>query len=559
MICILHGYLLDGSGSNLWTRSMVRALCRAGHDVHLVCQEYRPHDHDFIAAAYAYEPDGSVATLVERETSYSGSCVMHKPRLGDTLPVYVGDRYEEFARVVPMVDLTDAEIESYVAVNAAVVARVVRDHGVTAIHANHAVLMPVVARRVARETGVPYAVMPHGSAIEYAVKKDKRFHALAEDALADAGRIIVVGDEMRKRVSDTFGDVPGVGAKLREVPLGVDTDAFAPLARVDRDGDIARLRKLLAPLARGRGPETARRLRAGLRPDMTRAQLFSVLDDARTQADMLPDAGLEDGLGAIDWRHDEVLLFVGRMIAGKGLHSLIAALPEILAARPKARLIVVGHGPQRAVMEALLWALENGAATLARNIAQWGAALEGGPDAPYETLNAYFASLETDGTLDRYFDTARRTLRADRVLFTGYLTHSELRHLFPCADAAVFPSVVAEAGPLVFLEALASGCFPLGVDKAGMGASIDAVAHALPPEDAAVMRLRADPAFTVRDIAANIPKALSLEGRHASALRQAVVERHDWARVAERLATELSAMARDTATPTEGVADGRVS
>ena len=48
------------------------------------------------------------------------------------------------------------------------------------------------------------------------------------------------------------------------------------------------------------------------------------------------------------------------------------------------------------------------------------------------------------------------------MIFTGYLTHRELRYLFPCCDVAVFPSIVAEAGPLVFLEALASGVSPLG-------------------------------------------------------------------------------------------------
>ena len=39
MICILHGYLLEGSGSNLWTRSVVESLCRAGETVHLMAQE----------------------------------------------------------------------------------------------------------------------------------------------------------------------------------------------------------------------------------------------------------------------------------------------------------------------------------------------------------------------------------------------------------------------------------------------------------------------------------------------------------------------------------------
>lgn len=543
MICILHGYLLDGSGSNLWTRAVVRALCRAGRDVHLVCQEPHPEDHDFIAAAYAYERDGTVATLLERDTPYPGRCTLHKPRLGDTLPVYVGDRYEEFARAVPMIDLPDAEIEDYLACNAAVVERVVRAHGVTALHANHAVLMPSVAALVGRSTGVPFAVMPHGSAIEYAVKKDPRFHTLAADALADAARVIVMGEEMRRRVLETFAGVPGIEDKLREVVLGVETGAFTPAAREDRAGAIARLCEAVRPLKRGRRPETADGLRARLRPDMTRDGLLAALNESRAEAGMLPDAGLEGRLVGIDWPHDDILLFVGRLIAGKGLHSVIAALPAIFAARPRARLVIVGHGPQREVMEALLWALERGAVELARNIAKWGAALEARAEAPYETLRRYYDALESEGELDGYFETARETVRPDRVLFAGYLTHAELRHLFPCADVAVFPSVVAEAGPLVFLEALASGCFPLGVYHAGMGASIDRVAAAIPADDAEFMKLSPDPAATARDIAANTQAALALQGRHASALRRAVVERHDWGRVASRLAEELEAMA----------------
>ena len=69
------------------------------------------------------------------------------------------------------------------------------------------------------------------------------------------------------------------------------------------------------------------------------------------------------------------------------------------------------------------------------------------------------------------------------MIFTGYLTHRELRHLFPCCDAAVFPSLVKEAGPLVFLEALASGA--LLVNYMGHG-SVDTWAGALlTAEDAA--------------------------------------------------------------------------
>ena len=52
---------------------------------------------------------------------------MHKPQLGDTLPVYVWDKYDEYPNVVPMVNLDDDAIETYVARNADVVKRVVQE------------------------------------------------------------------------------------------------------------------------------------------------------------------------------------------------------------------------------------------------------------------------------------------------------------------------------------------------------------------------------------------------------------------------------------------------
>ena len=93
MICLLHGYLLDGSGSNLWTRSVVRALVREGTTVHLVCQEPHPEKYDFISEAIEYHPHGRVQTVLDRRTDYAGRCIMHQPMLGDTLPVYVWDAY----------------------------------------------------------------------------------------------------------------------------------------------------------------------------------------------------------------------------------------------------------------------------------------------------------------------------------------------------------------------------------------------------------------------------------------------------------------------------------
>ncbi len=549
MICILHGYLLEGSGSNLWTRSVVESLCRAGQTVHLMAQENHPERYPFITEARSYAPDGSMETFYRRAAGGPpGCCILHKPVLGDTLPVYVWDRYEEFPRVVPMVDLPDDEIESYLERNVRALTRIVRENDVAAIHANHAVLMSVVAQRVRETDGVPFSIMPHGSALEYAVKRDVRFLDLATSAFTAAGRIFVIGSEMRGRVNDVFAGVPGLEAKMVNLHLGVDTAQFEPVARAERPRKAADLRAALAGLERGRAPEQTDAMLAGLRGDLTGAALDDALNVGRGYTSKVPDAGLEARLDSVDWEGGKTLLYVGRLISAKGVQEVVAALPLLLERAPEMRLLIVGHGPLREPLEAMLWALEHGERALFEAIVAQGRMLEGDPEGEGGTHEltkvAFFLDgLRERGELDAYYESARRLVRREKVVFTGYLTHRELRHLFPCCDAAIFPSVVKEAGPLVFLEALASGAFPLGTYFGGMKASIDDVSRDLPPDAAAAMKLDPDPERTVDDIVRNVPVALEMGERHKEALFRVARDRYDWSSVARTLAAELAALA----------------
>ncbi|HEX5726471.1 MAG TPA: glycosyltransferase [Longimicrobiaceae bacterium] len=548
MLCILHGYLLDGSGSNLWTRSVVESLCRQGETVHLMAQENHPERYPFITEARRYLPGGGVETFYRREPDGTpGGCVLHKPVLGDTLPVYVWDKYEEFPNVVPMVDLPDEAIADYLERNVAALLRVVRENGITAMHANHAVLMSVVAQRVGAATGVPFAIMPHGSALEYAVKRDPRFLRLAEGAFAAARRIFVMGVEMRSRVLSVFTEVPGLEDRIRELHLGVDTSQFVPVPRSGRRARIAELCGALAGLPRGRTPAQTEAMLGRLRGGMDRPALEEALAAARGFASKSPDAELEARLGAVDWDRDPTLLYVGRLISAKGVQEVIAALPLLLERTPDLRLLVVGHGPLREPLEALLWALEHGERSLAELIVRWGRALEGDPEGEgggeeLTKVARFFEQLRARGELDAYFAAGRARVRPDRVLFTGYLTHRELRYLFACCDVAVFPSVVKEAGPLVFLEALASGAFPLGTYFGGMQASIDSVAAALPPGDAEPMKLSPDPERTVADIVRHVPVALAVGERSKDALCRVAREHYDWSSVTRIFLAELRAL-----------------
>lgn len=543
MIALLHGYLLDGSGSNLWTQSIARSLCRIGEDVQLVCQEPHPGDYDFVAEARVYPADGSPEVLFRRETPYPGRCVLHRPQLGDTLPVYVTDRYEGFEHVVPMVELPDAALEAYIRRNVDVVETVVTEAGVTSIVANHAVLMSVVARRVGQHHGIPYAVMPHGSALEYAVKPDARLREMARAALSDAAVVFVIGDEMIRRLTDVFPDLPILRERMTTLPLGVDVELFRPLSVTRRTETIVALSASLEGVGRGRRPEQMSALARALRGGPDRADLERIWAGSADYPLKEPDAGLEDALGRIQWEEDDVLLYVGRLIAAKGVQYVLAALPSILRRRPGARLVLVGHGPLREPLETMIHALDRADEALLRRVVELGGRVEDATGPPgFTAVAGYLDDLAARGELQTYLESAAEAGIGERVVFTGYLTHDRLRYLFPATDVAIFPSRVREAGPLVFLEAMAAGVFPLGTYFGGMAASIDATAETLPPDAVERMKLRtpdAERGGIVADIADRSVAALEDTTAIGPLLRQHVEERHDWRAVSRRLRATL--------------------
>ena len=539
MICLLHGYLLEGSGSNLWTRSIIQSLCQEGYTVHLFCQENHPELYDFISTFNYYNADGTRETRLERDTPYRGHCILHKPYIGDVLPVYVWDQYEEFNHVQPMIELENEQIESYLNHNIKVLRRIANEYNITAFHVNHAVLMSVVAQQISEELSIPFAIMPHGSAIEYAVKKDPRFHNYALEAFTKSNRIYVIGKEIRQRIKTIFPELVKSEDKIVNLHLGVNTSLFQPVKQMDRFTHILKLCKKINTKSQGKTAEMSKRLREDLFPGITQSHLADLIEQNSDYHHKEMDHNLDSRLKSVNWTKDRILLFVGRLISSKGIHSIIAALPGILEKNPQLKLIVVGHGPLREPMEAFLWALEKGSPELALKIVKWGCKLEGSGNQPLIAVQAYFSKLEKDGQLEQYFDIARRHVSPKNIIFTGYLNHQELCYLFPASDVAVFPSIVIEAGPLVFLEAMASGCFPLGTYFGGMAASIDSVAGSIPKNILDCMKLTADQDGLVQDIIIKTTRALNIENRYKKILRKIAVEKYDWQNISLRLATDL--------------------
>jgi glycosyltransferase involved in cell wall biosynthesis len=194
-ILLWHGYLLGGTGSNVYTRALAREWSRAGHDVVVFCQEAHPDEYD-LAGARVVRPD-----------------------IGGLLPVFVLDRYEGL-EAKRLQDFTRRERERYVDLNA----RALRDElPADVVFANH--VLP--GGPVAAAAGARYAVKAHGSELEYAMRGNAELSAWGRETLAGAEAVFVGSAHIRQVLEDVVGHVD----RVHEVPPGVDIDEFRPELR----------------------------------------------------------------------------------------------------------------------------------------------------------------------------------------------------------------------------------------------------------------------------------------------------------------------------------------
>src|SRR6185312_14346967 len=99
-VLVFHGYLLRGTGSNIYNTSLAQAMRKLGHEVHLLCQDHRAADLPFVDAIGRWDGGGlSVETLRDPVR-----CTVYLPDIGRVLPVYVADTYEDFD-AKPFLDL----------------------------------------------------------------------------------------------------------------------------------------------------------------------------------------------------------------------------------------------------------------------------------------------------------------------------------------------------------------------------------------------------------------------------------------------------------------------
>ena len=195
-ILLWHGYLLGGTGSNVYTRALAREWSLAGHDVTVVCQERHPERYDL-----------------------GGARVVVPELPGGLLPVFVLDRYEGLeARLLG--DFSAAERDAYVEANAAAL----RELGpADLVFANHVLL----GAPVGAASGMRFRVKAHGSELEYAMRGRPDLAEWGAETLAGAEVVYAGSGHIREVLDEVCGHVE----RIEIVPPGVDVEEFWPEPR----------------------------------------------------------------------------------------------------------------------------------------------------------------------------------------------------------------------------------------------------------------------------------------------------------------------------------------
>jgi glycosyltransferase involved in cell wall biosynthesis len=496
-ILIFHGYLLHGTGSNVYNAELANALVKAGHEVHLLCQERNPLEQPWVDAVGDWD-SGELKVEVKRSPV---KAIVYRPNIGGLLPVYVADRYEGI-EARPFQHLSEEELEYYIDSNVEAVRDVAARVDPDLALANHLVMAPVIlARALGRR--VPYAIKVHGSDLEYTVKPYRsRFLPYAQEGVALAQTLLVGSEHTGNSLLETMGD-PELAKRVQMGPPGVNIERFTPRPPRQRAQTLAALKEML----RSQAVEGS--------TDGSGASSFTRNTLASAQS-----------LDTIDQDADRLVVFLGKFIGSKGVELLLAAWPYVLREVPNARLVLTGFGDFEEGLRQLEVALADGDLEQARSIHG-----EKGQELPY--LERFLDSLSAEEA-ERYKQDAAPM--PAKVTWLGRLVHDELADLLPLAEALIVPSTFPEAFGMVAIEGIACGALAIVAHHSGLAEVIDEVREALPDQAKPLVSFDLDH-HPVRALAANIATWLNAPESLRQATTEAAVQRvrelYSWESVAK--------------------------
>jgi len=459
-ILFWHGYLLHGSGSNIFALNIVEEFLKE-NNVYLFSQERNWNGIEGIGSHWIMDFNQNIPI----ETKFKeGGFIGVTPYIGDLLPVFVYDDYDGF-KVKTFDDLTDEELERYIDLNVKAIIKFLQTTKIDIIYCNHFAISPYIMKKVQEKTGVPYIVIGHGSSLNYTISRDKRYMNLSYEGLLNSKNVVVQSEYIRDRSceiyekTDFFKD-----SRFQIIPSGVNFDKFNRLLK----------EKELKDIVEGKS-------------SYSNGPIKNIYDENYEKIKKLKDIEaikklLDEGENIIEYRdidrdlmsklpensrEEDKILYIGKLIISKGVHILLMSLPYIFQKNPTASVTIVGYGKFRPALEILLRGLIDGNKELLEIIIEKGNYLEEKKHGKLKYLSKFWNSLKDDDRLESYLKLAKK-IELERVVFLGKLDHDILPHVIKKHSLIVVPSIFPESFGMVSIEGMSQGLVPIVFNHSGL-------------------------------------------------------------------------------------------
>ena len=221
-LVILHGYLFEGSGSNIYVQNIAMSWKAQGHKVTVICQDRKVSNNPAVDYYIRGMPSEDTPKLKP------GQLRIIVPDIDDLLPVYVMNEYEGY-KVKCAEDMSEEEIENYLEKTGKCLKALTTLEKVDKVLTNHAIFSPTIAARALEGTGIPFDIKIHGSAIVYSLKPHPKLFKYAIPGLKHATKIYTGTEYVRTQVLEVFKDHAeelDLGKKLHILSPGMDPDKF---------------------------------------------------------------------------------------------------------------------------------------------------------------------------------------------------------------------------------------------------------------------------------------------------------------------------------------------
>jgi glycosyltransferase involved in cell wall biosynthesis len=452
-IVILHGYILQGTGSNIYVANIAKAWKKQGHKVTILCQDRNANKLPFIDEFILGTPKKPLTA------PKNGSIRVIVPNINNILPVYVLDEYNGYI-VKTIQTMSDKEINNHINMVADTLKQIYDTQHVDKVFANHALLSPAIALKALKGTTIPYDIKIHGSAIEFSLVAAPRLMKYVTESIENANNIIAGSQHIKNRIIKlchnqidlcslkNVKSAKQIEKKIKIIPPGMDPELFkiADNFSINNAAFITKTKETTKTLPTGRH---FKKIISSPNTETTTSKALqqSLINKCKTYNQRIVDSDLLEKWN-ITTPNEPIIFYFGKFLQTKGIGELLAIAPHIISKNPKVKFIFSGFGTYREHMEQLLDAFSDGDLKKAIKIGNAG-------------------NFITEIAVKRYFMQITEKIRK-RIIITGFLNHNLLSKLLPMSSICMIPSRLSEAFGMVAVEAMSCGVIPICNNHSGL-------------------------------------------------------------------------------------------